>query len=129
MGEYAGELPRKFISFHCLENESNVLKDRNTEGTENSPNLPQRNDSEIVVFEETDTSPSKSLAVLQVAGAEESTVKGDKETSEERVVISSQECLMSSSDDGSERLESFCVINWTHSVVRDWMKLWKWILL
>ena len=45
--------------------------------------------------------------MLQVAGAEESTVKGDKETSEERVVISSQECLMSSSDDGSEGLEKF----------------------
>ena len=107
MGEYAGELPRKFISFHCLENESNVLMDRNTEGTENNPDLPQRSDSEIVVIEETETSPSKSLAVLRVAGAEESTVKGDKDTSEERVVISSQEWLMSSSDDGSEGLEKF----------------------
>ena len=107
MGEYAGELPRKFISFHFLENESNVLKDCNTEGIENNPDLPQRSDSEIVVIEETETSPTKSLAVLQVAGAEESTVKGDKDTSEERVVISSQECLMSSSDDGSEGLEKF----------------------
>ena len=107
MGEYAGMLPRKFISFHCLEKESNVLKDRNTEGTENNPDLPQRGESEIVVIEETETSPSKSLAVFQVAGAEESTVKGDKDTSEERLVISSQECLMSSSDDGSEGLEKF----------------------
>ena len=107
MGEYAGALPRKFISFHCLENESNVLKDRNTEGTGNNPDLPQRSDSEIVVIEETETSPSKCLAVLRVAGAEEWTVKGDKGTSEERVVISSQECLMSSSDDGSEGLEKF----------------------
>ena len=64
MGEYAGELPRKFTSFHCLENESNVLKDRNTEGTENNPDLPQRSDTEIVDIEETETSPSKILAVL-----------------------------------------------------------------
>ena len=76
MGEYAGELARKFISLPCLENESNVLKDRNTEGTENNTDLPQRRDSEIVVIEERETSPSKSLAVLRVAGAEESTVKG-----------------------------------------------------
>ena len=40
MGEHVGELPRKFISFHCLENESNELKDGNTEGTENFPDLP-----------------------------------------------------------------------------------------
>ena len=107
MGEYAAELPHKFFSFCCLENEPNVLKDRNTEGTKNNPDLPQRSDSKIVVIEETETSPSKSLAVLRVADAEESTVKGDKDTSEERVVISGQECLMSSSDDGSEGLEQF----------------------
>ena len=107
MGEYAGELPRKFISFHCLENESNEPKDKNTEGVQNYPDLPQRSESEIVVIEETETSPSKSLAVLQVANAEESTVRGDKDTNEERVVISSQECLMSISDDRSEGLEKF----------------------
>ena len=83
------------------------MKVRNTEGTENNPDLPQRSDSEIVVIKETETSPSKSLVVIQVAGAEESTVKGDKETKEERVVISSQEYLMSSSNDGSEGLEKF----------------------
>ena len=64
MGQYAGEVPRKFISFHCLENESNVLKDRNTERTENYPDFPQGSESEIVVVEETETSPRKSLAVL-----------------------------------------------------------------
>ena len=45
MGEYAGELPRKFISFHCLENESNGLKGSNTEGTENLSDLPQESES------------------------------------------------------------------------------------
>ena len=45
--------------------------------------------------------------MLQVAGAKESGVKGDKDTNEERAVIDSQECLMSSSDDGSEGLEKF----------------------
>ena len=68
MGEYAGELPRKFISFHCLGNESNVPKGHNTEETENYPDLPQRSEVEIVVIEETETYPSKSLAVLQVTG-------------------------------------------------------------
>ena len=107
MGENAGELPRKFTSFHCLENESDEPKDRNTEGVKNYPDLLHGSESEIVVIEGTETSPSKSLAVLKVASAEESTFKGDKDTNEERVVIRSQECLMSSSDDGSEGLEKF----------------------
>ena len=68
MGEYAGELPRKFISFHCLGNEYNVPKGHNTEETENYPDLPQRSEVEIVVIEETETYASKSLAVLQVTG-------------------------------------------------------------
>ena len=75
MGEYAGELPRKFISFHCLVNESNVLKDHNTEGTENYPDLHQRSGVEIVVIEETETSPTKSLAVLQVTDGKKTMVE------------------------------------------------------
>ena len=86
MGENAGELPRKFISFHCLENESNVPKDHNTEGTENYSDLPQRSEVEIVVIEETETSPTKSLAVLQVTG-------GKKTMSEERGIVD-KECLI-----------------------------------
>ena len=75
MAEYAGELPRKIISFHCLENESNALKDRNTEGTENYPDLPQWSEVEIGVIEETETSATKSLAVLQVTGCKRTMVE------------------------------------------------------
>ena len=107
MDEYAGELPRKFISFHCLENESNVPKDHNTEGTENYPDLPQRSEVEIVVIEETETSPTKSLAVLQVTGGKETMVEERGNVDEECLVVGSQECLLSSSDEGSEGLEKF----------------------
>ena len=107
MGEYASELPRKFISIHCLENESNELKDRNTEGTENYPDLPQRSEVEIVVIEETETSPTKSLAVLQVTGGKETMVEERGNVDKECLIVSSQECLLSSSDEGSEGLEKF----------------------
>jgi len=107
MGEYAGELPRKFISFHCLENESNVPKDHNTEGTENYPDLPQRSEVEIVVIEETETSPAKSLAVLQVTGGNKTMVEESGNTSKECLIGGSQECLLSSSDEGSDGLEKF----------------------
>ena len=74
MGEYAGELPRKLVSFYCLQNECNVPKDLDTEGNENYPDLPQRSEVEIVVIEKTETSPAKSLAVLQVTGGKEAMV-------------------------------------------------------
>ena len=107
MGEYAGDLPRKFFNFHCLENEFNVPNDRNTEGTENYSDLPQRSEVEIVVIEETETSPTKSLAVLQVTGGKETMVKERGNVDKECLVVSSQECLLSSSDEGSEGLEKF----------------------
>ena len=107
MGEYAGELPRKFISFHCLENESNEPKDHNTEGTENYSDLPQRSEVEIVVIEETETSPTKSLAVLQVTGGEKTISEERGNVNKESLAVGSQECLLSSSDEGSEGLEKF----------------------
>ena len=107
MGEYAGELPRQFISFYCLENESNVPKDHNTEGTENFQDLPQRSEVEIVVIEETETSPTKSLAVLPVTGGKETIIDDGGNVAKERLVVGSQECLLSSSDEGSEGLEKF----------------------
>ena len=107
MGEYAGELPRKFISFHCLENESNEPKDHNTEGIENYPDLPQRSEVEIVVIEETETSPTKSLAVLQVTGGEKTISEERGNVHKESLAVGSQECLLSSSDEGSEGLEKF----------------------
>ena len=65
MGEYAGMLPRKFISFHCLENESNVQKESNTEGTENFPDLPRRSESEGECSDGGE-SPEKRLVELEV---------------------------------------------------------------
>ena len=107
MGEYAGELPRKFISFLCLENESDVPKGHNTEETENYPDLPQRSEVEIVVIEETETSPSKSLAVLQVTGGKKTMVEERGNVDKESFAVVSQECLLSSSDEESEGLEKF----------------------
>ena len=107
MGEYAGELPRKFISFHCLENESNVPKGHNTEETENYPDLPQRSEVEIVVIEETETSLSKSFAVLQVTGGRKTMIEERGNVDKENFAVVNQECLLSSSEEGSEGLEKF----------------------
>ena len=83
------------------------MKDSNTEGTENYPDLHQRRESEIVVIEETETSPSKTLAVLQVARGKGAMVGETEDTNKESVIVGGQECLLSSSDEGSEGLEKF----------------------
>ena len=82
-------------------------KDHNTEGTENYPDLPKRSEVGIVVFEETETSPTKSLAELQVTGGKETMVEERGGVNKENLTVGSQECLLSTSDEGSERLEKF----------------------
>ena len=107
MGEYAGELPRKIVSFHCLENESSELGESSTGRTETYPDLPPRSESEIVGIEGTQTSPSKSLAVLQIAGGKGAMVGKTEVTNKESVIFGGQESLPSSSDEGSGGLETF----------------------
>ena len=60
-----------------------------------------------MVIEETETSPTKSLAVLQVTGGKETLVEERGNVNKERLIVGSQECLLSSSDEGSEGLEKF----------------------
>ena len=60
-----------------------------------------------MVIEETEASPTKSLEVLQVTGGKEAMVEESGNTSKECLIRGSQECLLSSSDEGSEGLETF----------------------
>ena len=82
-------------------------KDHNTEGAGNYPDLPQRSGVEIVVIEETETSPTKSLAVLQVIGSEKTMSEERGNVNKESFAVVSQKRLLSSSDEGSEGLEKF----------------------
>ena len=65
MGEYAGKLPRKIISVHCLENESNEQKGCNAGGAENFPDLPRRIESDGECSDGGE-SPEKRLVELEV---------------------------------------------------------------
>ena len=67
MGENVGELRRKSISFHCLENESSELRESITEGAENYPDLPQISKSDVECSGGGDgESPEKKLVDLEV---------------------------------------------------------------
>ena len=56
-------------------------------------------------IEETETSPTISLAVLQVTGGKETMVEERGNVNKECLFVGSQECLLSSSDEGGEGLE------------------------
>ena len=60
-----------------------------------------------MVIEETETSPTKRLAVLQVTGGEKTISEERGNVNKESLAVDSQECLLSSSDEGSEGLEKF----------------------
>ena len=82
-------------------------KDLNTEESEKYADLPQRSEVEIVVVEETETFPSKSLALLQVTGGKKTMSEERGNVDKESFAVGSQECLLSSSDEGSEGLQKF----------------------
>ena len=96
-------LAREFPNFHCLKNESNERDTRNTGGTKDSTKLARY----TKVVDETETSAAENLTVLQVASAEESPHRDSKENFVKSFSIDSQQCLLSSNDEGSRGLEKF----------------------
>ena len=98
---------RKFIGFHCLENEDIVLSKSNAEIAADSPDLPRTRESEMVIVTEKKTSPTKKLTVLQVAVARKPTPREGEKTVVKNTILAYQECLLSSSDEESERLKKF----------------------
>ena len=60
-----------------------------------------------MVIDEIETPPTKSLAVLQVTGGKKTMVEESGNVNEESLVVGSQACLLSISEEGSEGLEKF----------------------
>ena len=107
MGEYADELPRKFISFRSLENEPTEEDGNNNEAVDNFPNVSHDSESETATAAEIETTPTKSLAVLHAAAVGESAANDDVDIVAEGVCVASGESLLSGSDGGSGALERF----------------------
>ena len=116
MGFYAGNLPRKFISFHCLKIDPNEKDGRNTEGVENIANFPQASNSE------TENPPSKIFVAMQFAAVSDLVSKDNVNVVAEDVKIENQECLLSCSDKRGVALEMFFMKSWIFSVENGWRK-------
>ena len=59
-------LPRKCISFHCSDSESNKMNVGNNEVPEKSSKLPRVDEAESIAVEELEASKTKNMAVLEV---------------------------------------------------------------
>ena len=67
MSEFAGNLPRKFISCRHLGFESSAYKFLEERESENPQNVVERDEANTVEIGETSASPAKSLCSLQDA--------------------------------------------------------------
>ena len=105
MGKNAGELPRKIVSSHSLENDCKKKEARSTESVEKIRNLCRASESATLIVAETEASPTKTLNVLHVAAVGEFVANNDVNIVAKGVSVARQECLISSSHGGSGAME------------------------
>ena len=67
MSEFTGKLPRTSICFRCLEKKSNLQRRSQTGEDKRLVNSPRSKSAESVQIPKTDTSPVKTMTVLQSA--------------------------------------------------------------
>ena len=107
MSEFAGNLPRKFISFRHLGFESsahNLPKERESK---NPQNVDEVVGASTVKVGETSNSPVKAMSLLQnVPGSSEIGMSEEVEKDQE-LTVAEKDCVLTSSDDEVEDLIAF----------------------
>ena len=107
MSEFAGSLPRKFISFGHLGVESSAHKLPEEQESKNPQNVFESKEANTIEIGETFTSPAKASFSLQDAPvrAECNRVKlGDEDRD---LTMAEKDCVLTSSDEDVEDLSAF----------------------
>ena len=94
-------MPWSFDSFLCLE-----ISNGKTEVLEKSPKLPRVSEAKTIADEEEESSPAKSIAVLEIAPIGKPTSQDNVGTVATSNSVASQEKLLSSRDKESGALSS-----------------------
>ena len=106
MSEFAGNLPRKFISFRHLGFESSAHDVPKERESENPQNVEDVVGVSTVVVGETSNSPAKVMSVLQnvpvSSGVGMSGVQNDHE-----LTVAEKDCVMTSSEEDMDDLNAF----------------------
>ena len=104
MSEFAGSLPRKFISFRQLGLESSAHKLPEEQGSEDLQNVDEVN---TVEFGETSYSPAIVMSVLQNVPMSSDVVMSGEVRKDHELTVAEEHCVMTSSEADKDDLNAF----------------------
>ena len=107
MSEFAGTLPRKFISFRHLGVESNTHKMPEERESENPQNVAESREVNTVEVGETSASPAKSLFGLEGAPMRAECIGAELGHEDRNLTMAERDCVLTSSDDDVQDLSAF----------------------
>ena len=108
MSEFAGNLPRKFISFRHLGFESSAHNVPEERESENPQNVEEIVGTTIVEVGETSNSPVKVMSVLQNVPVSSGVVEsGSVQKDHELTTIAEKHCVLTSSEEDMDDLNAF----------------------
>ena len=107
MSEFAGNLPRKFISFRHLGFESSAHKFLEERESENPQNVVERDEANTVEIGETSASPAKSLCSLEDGPVRVECIGAELGHEDRNLTMAEKDCVLTSSDDDVEDMSAF----------------------
>ena len=99
MSDFAGLLPRKFISFCHLGDESSAHNLPEERQSENLQNVTERKEANTIGIGETSLSPAKSSSTLEDAAVGAECIGAELEDEDRKFTIAEKDCVLNSSDD------------------------------
>ena len=107
MSEFAGNLPRKFISFRHLGFESSAHNLSEGRESENPLNVVESDEVNTVEIGEASASPAKSLCSLEDAPVRVECIGAELGHEDRILTMAEKDCVLTSSDDDIEDLGAF----------------------
>ena len=107
MSEFAGNLPRKFISFRHLGVESNAHELPEERELENPQNVAEIREVNTVEIGGTSTSPAKSLCSLKDVPVRAESVGAELGHEDHELTRAEKDCVLTSSDEDVENWSAF----------------------
>ena len=107
MSEFAGNIPRKFISFRHLRVESNADKLPEERESENPQNVSESREVNTLEIGETSASPAKVMSVLQNVPVSSGDVESGRVQEDLGLTIAEKDCVLTSSEEDMEDLNAF----------------------
>ena len=105
--EFAGNLPRKFISFRHLGVKSSAHKLPEERESETSQNVAERKEANTIGIGEISTSPTKSSSSLEDAPASVECIGAELGDEDCNLTFAEKDCVLTSGDDDVEDLSAF----------------------